>query len=385
MGDAHSRYPSDPRHPLLDAQSEAPLDLLLLEDNEVDALVFQGATRQYRQPISVRRARSLAEFKAQFDADVPDLICADHVLPDGLAMDALEVRNQSEVDIPFIVITGAGEEDVAVEYMKQGAADYLSKRRLAEFPLALDITLKAFRNQALRHAAEEETRRLNAELLDLIRHVEEERDEEKRGLSRDIHDQLGQELTALKLGMYMVQRGLQGEADIDTKGLDAKLEELIDLNTQVIQQVRDIARALRPVVLDQVGLSAGIETLVRDFNRKGRGFCGFHLDPLPELTEAMRTDLFRIVQEALTNIQRHASAELAYVRLYVDPGALRLEIGDNGQGMHLESTVSSAASLGLGMVGMRERVRNHDGRLRVDSMPGSGTTIEVTVPLPTNT
>lgn len=385
MGVAHSRYPSDPRHPLLDAHSEAPLDLLLLEDNEVDALVFQGATRQYRQPISVRRARSLAEFKAQFDADIPDLICADHVLPDGLAMDALEVRNQSDVDIPFIVITGAGEEDVAVEYMKQGAADYLSKRRLAEFPLALDITLKAFRNQALRHSAEEETRRLNAELLDLIRHVEEERDEEKRALSRDIHDQLGQELTALKLGMYMVQRGLQGEAHIDTEGLNTKLEDLIDLNTQVIRQVRDIARALRPVVLDQVGLSAGIETLVREFNRKGRGFCGFHLDPLPELTEAMRTDLFRIVQEALTNIQRHASAELAYVRLYVDPGALRLEIGDNGQGMHLESTVTSAASLGLGMVGMRERVRNHDGRLRVDSMPGSGTTIEVTVPLPTNT
>ena len=385
MGVAHSRYPSDPRHPLLDAHSEAPLDLLLLEDNEVDALVFQGATRQYRQPISVRRARSLAEFKAQFDADTPDLICADHVLPDGLAMDALEVRNQSDVDIPFIVITGAGEEDVAVEYMKQGAADYLSKRRLAEFPLALDITLKAFRNQALRHSAEEETRRLNAELLDLIRHVEEERDEEKRALSRDIHDQLGQELTALKLGMYMVQRGLQGEAHIDTEGLNTKLEDLIDLNTQVIRQVRDIARALRPVVLDQVGLSAGIETLVREFNRKGRGFCGFHLDPLPELTEAMRTDLFRIVQEALTNIQRHASAELAYVRLYVDPGALRLEIGDNGQGMHLESTVTSAASLGLGMVGMRERVRNHDGRLRVDSMPGSGTTIEVTVPLPTNT
>ena len=226
---------------------------------------------------------------------------------------------------------------------------------------------------------------MNAELLDLIRHVEEERDEEKRALSRDIHDQLGQELTALKLGMYMVQRGLQGEAHIDTEGLNTKLEDLIDLNTQVIRQVRDIARALRPVVLDQVGLSAGIETLVRDFNRKGRGFCGFHLDPLPELTESMRTDLFRIVQEALTNIQRHASAELAYVRLHVESDTLRLEIGDNGQGMHLGSTDTATASMGLGMVGMRERVRNHDGRLRVDSMPGSGTTIEVTVPLPTNT
>ncbi|RPG80786.1 MAG: response regulator [Crocinitomicaceae bacterium TMED114] len=375
-----SRFPHDRDHPLLDPQSDRPLDILLLEDNEVDALVFEGTARRYSQPIHVRWTSTLKEFETALGERLPDIICADHLLPDGIATQALQVRNQVERDIPFLVITGAGEEDVAVDYMRLGASDYLSKRRLKEFGLVLDVLLRGYRNRALRHAAESESQRLNAELMALIRHTEEERDEEKRALSRDIHDQLGQELTALKLGMYMVQRGLNAEGGPDPTALSNKLDDLIALNTNVIQQVRNIARSLRPVVLDQVGLSAGIETLVRDFNHKGGTFCGLHMDPLPELNEAMRTDLFRIVQEALTNVQRHAEANLAYIRLFADDQALRLEIGDDGQGIPLQNE-AEPAPMGIGVIGMRERVRNHGGEIRIQSTPGSGTAIEVTMPL----
>lgn len=376
-----SRYPADREHPLLSADSERPLDVLLLEDNEVDAIVFEGTARRYSQPIAVRWTSTLAEFHAALQQRPPDLICADHLLPDGDATQALKARNDLKRDIPFVVITGAGEEDVAVDYMRLGASDYLSKRRLKEFGLVLDVVLRGYRNRALRHAAESESKRLNDELLALIRHTEEERDEEKRALSRDIHDQLGQELTALKLGMYMVQRGLTATDKPDPQALHDKLDELIALNTEVIQQVRDIARSLRPVVLDQVGLSAGIETLVRDFNRKGGTFCGVHMDPLPELKDAMRTDLFRIVQEGLTNIQRHAQANLAYVRLYTTESGLQLEIGDDGRGMPSHDAPTEVGVMGIGMIGMRERVRNHGGQIQIQSTPGSGTAIEVTIPL----
>ena len=357
--------------------------MLLLEDNDVDAAVFVGAARRYAQPLSVRRASSLSDFHHALKESWPDVICADHMLPDGVATDALKACHSVAKYIPFLVITGAGEEDVAVDYMRLGASDYLSKRRLGEFNLVLDIVLKGYRHRAARHRAEAETRRLNGELLQLIRHTEEERDEEKRALSRDIHDQLGQELTALKLGMYMVQRGLSADEGPDIQGLHGRLDQLIELNSSVIHQVRHLARSLRPVVLDQVGLSAGLETLVRDFNKAGGTFCGVHMDPLPELQDAMRTDLFRIVQEALTNIRRHANANLAYVRLFSSGDALRLEIGDDGQGMHLHETATDATSMGIGMIGMRERVRNHGGEIRVQSTPGSGTAIEVTLPLST--
>ena len=167
---------------------------------------------------------------------------------------------------------------------------------------------------------------------------------------------------------------------MDPVGTQNKLKELVDLNTDIIQQVRDISRSLRPVVLDQVGLSAGIETLVQDFNKNEKGLCGLHMETLPELQEGVRTDVFRIVQEALTNISRHANANFAYVRVSCPIGKLVLEIGDNGSGME-PGHRSTGQPAGLGMVGMRERVRNHGGVFTVNSQLEGGTSILIEIPL----
>ena len=373
-----SAFPDHRDHPLLSPDSEAPLDLLHLEDNDIDATIFLGAAARCRRNLVVRRVGTLREFEKALTDQTPDLICADHLLPDGSAREAMLLRNTLSPKSPFIVITGAGEEEVAVEYMKSGAADYLSKKRLDQFPLSLDNVLEAYRNRALRHIAERETERLNGELLALIRHVEGERDEEKRSLSRDIHDQLGQELTAIKLGLFWIDRQL-GEDKLDADATRSKLMELVDLNTQVIQQVRNIARSLRPVVLDQVGLSAGLETLVQDFNKREKTLCGLNMDEIPHLNDEVRTDVFRIVQEGLTNIARHAEATFAYVRLRCPEGLLQLELGDNGKGML--NVTGDIQPTGLGMVGMRERVRNHGGSFSVSSLPDGGTSIVIDIPL----
>lgn len=377
-------YPEDRNHPLLNPDSEDVLDLLLLEDNDIDATVFLGAASRSSRKLNVRRAESIAEFKVALQEKTPDLICADHLLPDGSAMQALALRDAESPFSPFIVITGAGEEEVAVDYMRQGAADYLSKRRLDQFPLSLENVLNAYRDRALRTIAEKEKERLNGELLALIQHVEGERDEEKKSLSRDIHDQLGQELTALKLGLFWLQRHLtKGTAETDSM-LD-KISDLVELNTSIIQQVRNIARSLRPVVLDQVGLTAGLETLIVEFNRREKTFCGLNVGPLPDLTDGMRTDIFRIVQEALTNIARHAEATLAYVNLHSEGDHLAIEIGDDGRGMDASSHPTSSQLNGLGMMGMRERVRNHKGVYAVQSELNRGTTINIDLPLPKST
>ena len=239
----------------------------------------------------------------------------------------------------------------------------------------------SYKNASLRRLAELETERLNKELLALIKHVEGERDEEKRSLSRDIHDQLGQELTALKLGLFWMQREMD-KAPEKTPHLSDKVQNLLDLNSSIILQVRDIARSLRPVVLDQVGISAGIETLIQYFNRRETIFCGLHLDNLPEnLSQSLQTDLFRIVQEGLTNISRHSKANFANVRLTGRPTGLLLEIGDDGQGMTLSKDAEGDTLSGLGLVGMRERVRGHNGEMKVSSKRNKGTDIQITIPL----
>lgn len=373
-------FPEDSSHPILDKSSTLPLDLLLLEDNDIDALVFQGAAANCSRALNVHRVSSLREFDAAIGAQPYHLVCADHLLPDGNAMDALRLAADKCPQAPFIVITGAGEEQLAVDYMKQGAADYLSKRRLDQFPLALDNVLRSYRNRALRHIAERQMERLNEELLALIRHVDLERDEEKKRLSRDIHDQLGQELTALKLGLFMLQKDLSAAPPEHQKAL-SKIDGLIDLNTGIIQQVRNIARSLRPVVLDQVGLVAGIESLVRDFNKREKTFYGFHFEELPPLPHDFKTDVFRMVQEALTNIARHAEAQLAYIRLSIQQEDLVVEIGDDGKGFTSDTT-NGFPKGGLGLIGLRERARNHNGEITISSQLESGTTICATLPIP---
>lgn len=370
------QLPDFKENPLLDPESLAPLQILHLEDNDIDAAIFKAASLRCSRELVVQRAATIGEFTQALRNYKPHLICADHLLPDGSAHDAITEASKQHPDVPIMVITGAGEEELAVEYLKSGAAHYLSKRKLDLFPEVLDTVLETFRTKTLHAWSEIERQRLTDELMALIKRVAEERDEEKRSLSRDIHDQLGQELTALKLGLYWIDNQIRKLApELELPNITQKIEQLISLNTSIIGEVRNIAHTLRPVVLDQVGLSAGLETLVHDFNRREQTFCGLNLDPLPNLTESLRTDIFRIVQEALTNISRHAKANLAYVSLKVHPDKITLEIGDDGAG--ISEAAPGQPAMGLGMVGMRERARNHGAIFNVTSKNQMGTSIVI--------
>ena len=369
--------------PLLDPNSLEPLEILHLEDNDIDAAIFKAASLRCSRELVVQRVASIGEFTKALETSKPHLICADHLLPDGSALDAIQEALHQHPEVPFLVITGAGEEDLAVDYLKAGAAHYLSKRKLDLFPEVLDTVLETFRTKTLHAWSEIERQRLTEELMALIKKVAEDQDEEKRSLSRDIHDQLGQELTALKLGLYWVENQIRKlNPDAGQDGILEKIDQLIALNTSIIGEVRNIAHALRPVVLDQVGLSAGLETLVQDFNRRETTFCGLNLQPLPDLSEGLRTDIFRIVQEALTNISRHANANLAYVSLSVQSETIVLEIGDDGKGVPKPESNTPVA--GLGMVGMRERARNHGAKFNVSSKDQMGTSIVIEFQAPTS-
>ena len=211
------------------------------------------------------------------------------------------------------------------------------------------------------------------QLRELSAHLESVREEEKARIAREVHDELGQMLTVLKLETSMCELAY---AQLDP-GLHERLNSMKRLIAQLFQLVRDVATALRPPILD-AGIASAIEWQARRFEARTQIPCLVQVpDNLPALSDAKAIGLFRILQEALTNVMRHAQAHTVELTLTLEGGDLCLCVSDDGVGF--------IAPLGrptsFGVVGMRERVLIMGGSLNLDSEPGEGTTLSVRVPV----
>ena len=211
------------------------------------------------------------------------------------------------------------------------------------------------------------------QLRELAAHLESVREEEKARIAREVHDELGQMLTVLKLEVSMCELAF---ADLDP-ALHERLASMKRSIAQLFQLVRDVATALRPPILD-AGIASAVEWQARRFEARTQIPCLVQVpDNLPPLSDAKATGLFRILQEALTNVMRHAQAHTVQIELRRDGDLLRMTVIDDGVGFEPEQ--SRPASFGL--VGLRERVLILGGSVTVDSEPGEGTSLSVAVPL----
>ncbi|WP_242171746.1 MULTISPECIES: transporter substrate-binding domain-containing protein [unclassified Pseudomonas] len=211
------------------------------------------------------------------------------------------------------------------------------------------------------------------QLRELSAHLETVREEEKARIAREVHDELGQMLTVLKLETSMCELAY---AQLDP-GLNERLHSMKRLIAQLFQLVRDVATALRPPILD-AGIGSAIEWQARRFEARTQIPCLVQVpDNLPALSDAKAIGLFRILQEALTNVMRHAQAHTVELTLSVEGTELRLTISDDGVGF----IETQGRPVSFGVVGMRERVLMIGGRLSLHSELGEGTTLSVTVPL----
>ena len=249
----------------------------------------------------------------------------------------------------------------------------LGARRRAEIEVrALNAELErrvAQRTEALR-AANEQLHALSARL-------ESVREEERTRISREIHDELGQMLTALKIDIDTLPQRLAG-ADV-AHGLWQRLSAMSDLTETMINSVRRISAELRPSVLDDLGLHEAIAWQAREFERRCAVPCSFTCElKNVALTPVLSTALFRIAQEALTNVARHAEATRVSIVLSSDDGDVVLDVTDDGRGL-TEADVHNPKSLGL--LGMRERARLLGGDVAVQGIVGHGTTVRVRIPL----
>jgi PAS domain S-box-containing protein len=229
--------------------------------------------------------------------------------------------------------------------------------------------------QEANQALQESRRRLQ----ELSKRLVEVQEEERRALARELHDRVGQSLAALNLNLTIVRGQLAGQA---TEQVGMRLADSMQLVTEVIALVRDVMSDLRPSILDDYGLEAALQTHLNEFRARYGIQARFEKprSPIRRLEASIEMTLLRIAQEALTNIARHAQADLAVLSLQLDDNQVCLQIEDNGDGIRSRQEASRPNSHGLKI--MRERAEALGGSLSVVSAPGKGTRIEAVIPLP---
>ncbi len=215
--------------------------------------------------------------------------------------------------------------------------------------------------------AQDQLRRLSASIM-------AGQENERAAIARELHDELGQVLTALRMDSVWMSRRL-ARKDPQAARRARDMCRLIDKN---IEDVRSMAIRLRPGVLDDLGLVDALEWFTTDIERRSETLCSFEHEPIPAINDAVATAAYRIAQEALTNVVRHGRASKVEVTLKATDHLLVLRVRDDGRGFDVDALT---ASEGLGVAGMKERANLVGGRLRVHSAPGRGTDIRLEVPL----
>ena len=247
-------------------------------------------------------------------------------------------------------------------YEEQGAG-----RIVGHFGVQRDVTA--------RHRAQEELRLSEEQLRELANRLQAVREDERRRIAIEIHDRLGQALTGIKLDVAWLERRLAP----DDVALHQRAHGTLRHIDAAIESVTRIGAELRPAVLDTLGLTAAIEWQAGEFTERTGISCHLELpSKAPAVDDARSTALFRVVQEALTNVARHAAAHRVDIRLEQEDGHLVLEIADDGKGLGNGQTTGPRS---LGIAGMRERLGAHGGRLRIASRQPCGTVVEARLPI----
>jgi len=321
-------------------------------------------------------ARSGQEAVERAASAHPDLILLDVLMPgiDGFETCRRLKQREATRDIPVIFMTALTSIDDKIEGFRVGAVDYVTKPINAEEVATRVVT--HLKLDALRQRQAAQNRQLRQEIAarerDMRSKREEAREDERKHIAREMHDELGQHLSAIRLELSFVRM----RWGTDNPELREKVQSVQKSIDGVIHVVRDLVARLRPVVLD-MGIASALEWLVCEFRNSSQVKCELQIDEQVTQLSAWQTSIvFRLVQESLTNIGRHARARGAQVSLQRQSGAYVLTVCDDGLGF-------DPAKIGiksLGIQGMRERAQLLDGQLDLRTRPGEGTSIVVTFP-----
>ena len=266
------------------------------------------------------------------------------------------------------------------------ARRHAAERLLGMLTLSLLLSLFVAR-QSLRHADNLEARaeqhfadveQARRELQQLSARLLEIEEEGKRRLSRELHDEIGQTLALLQIEISQLQSLLAAQPEV----IHERLRRARALASRTVQSIRNISGLLRPALLDDLGLVPALQFQLEDFLRRSGIACEFAEEDVAEqLPDALKTCVYRVVQEALHNCEKHSGATEVRLAVRQRAGSLTAKVEDNGRGFQLNPQGMPARGAGFGLLGMRERVSIAGGSLAIDSAPGKGTRIVIEIPL----
>ncbi len=431
------------------------IQVLLIEDSPSDAALLQESLHAGGNgPFEITHVERLTEGLELLRRGKYDVVLLDLSLPDSDKSETY-VRAQAEAPhVPIVVMTGVDDEAFALEALRHGVQDYLVKGhpgahqparaiRYAIERKRMEVELQRERDQ-LEERVRERTAELSATNRDLqseiarrqkaeeakkqiLRRLKDSEETERARISRELHDRLSQELTALKLeiaymqkqcpslsdklrqatqtageaGPVCIARELQArlgkEISASEVGLQALqgqcpfaqnarncLGKLADLTSSLMQEAHRLAWELHPAMLDDLGLDTALRRFVTDWSENSGVPVDWHSVGLDKhrLPVELESTLYRVAQEALTNVARHANARRVSLLLERRPGHVSLILEDDGAGFDVPAALHSFATNGkLGLLGMGERVTLAGGTLDIESKTGTGTTLFVRVPL----
>ena len=268
---------------------------------------------------------------------------------------------------PLIFLTAAADEMASMfRGYEVGAVDYLMKPVVPEVLTSkVSVFVELHRKNERLKESEDKLRRLAAHLISV-------REEERAHIAREIHDELGQVLTGLKMEVGWLAKRLKEPQLLE------KTDSMGKLIDSTVQTVRKIATGLRPEMLDDMGLIAAVQWQAKEFQKRTGIRCRTKLPPETKLDLDISTTAFRIFQEILTNVARHSRATRVDIELGLSPEGLTLEVIDNGVGIP-DSDLNGRKSLGL--LGMRERAMLYGGEVSITGTPGQGTRVSVSIPI----
>lgn len=366
------------------ASPSAPAEILVVEDTPASLELLSELLTQAGYIVRPAPEGRMALLSAR--AKPPELILLDVRMPgiDGYEVCRRLKDDPRTRDVPVIFLSALRETGDSLRGFQLGAVDYIAKPYQPEEVLARVRTHVELRRlqTGLEERVEERTAQLleakaslqasQAQLQELAGFLQSVREEERSRIARELHDELGQALTALRidLGWLQGQSESLGAPVIERAGAAYALVE------RTIDALRRISEGLRPGMLDVLGLAAAIEHHVTQFGERSGIACALSMNREEfEIGGPLATAIFRLVQEALTNVLRHAAASQVTVGIEDGDDEIRVWVTDDGQGFQ-----SPGGKKTFGLLGMRERVKMLGGRLEITSQPGQGTRIDACFP-----
>ena len=348
------------------------IQILHLEDSAIDHQIVVRALHKQGLVCTLQRVETLAAFTQSTGNTTFDLILADYRLPGFTAIDAWHALQEQPQQPPCVLLSGAIGEAAAVEAIRLGFSDYLLKDDINKLA---HVIARAIEMREVRQAKERADAELSASgrrLAELAEHLQSSIEQERAAIAREVHDDIGGSLAAVKLDLAWLARHHKDAPSA------AHLGSALEMLQHALGASQRIMMDLRPPILDQ-GLTAAVQWLAQSFQKRTGIATRFYTTHEQfSATKAIQLVAYRTAQEALTNISKHAECSAVSIELTDGEGVLTLEVTDNGRGLNKTMLDKPKA---FGLRGLHERAKTVGGWLDISNRCGVGTSIILSVPL----